>query len=90
MRRRAGAVGPSDEGERWLIPSWEWHPDRPSRTEVEVTFEGFAGDRHAGLTMASGSRTPQYPRGTEIRNSRQVSCVSQEDLDAVAGALGLP
>ncbi|MDW3212625.1 MAG: MobF family relaxase [Ilumatobacteraceae bacterium] len=38
----AGAAGPSDEGERWVIPSWEWHPERPTRTEVEVTFEEWA------------------------------------------------
>lgn len=57
---------------------------------VEVTLEGFAGDRHAGLTMASGGRTPHYPRGTEIRNSRQVSLVSVEELAHAAADLGVP
>jgi MOSC domain-containing protein YiiM len=30
-----------------------------------------------------------YPRGTEIRNSRQVSLVSEEEMQAVAAELGL-
>jgi len=57
---------------------------------VQVTFAGFAGDRHAGLTCLSGGRSRQYPRGTEIRNSRQVSIVSVEELDAIAQALDVP
>ncbi len=57
--------------------------------EAQVTFEGFAGDRHAGLTRLSDGRTPYYARGTEIRNSRQVSIVSAEELAEVAAAMGL-
>jgi hypothetical protein len=58
--------------------------------EVRVTFEGFAGDKHAGLTRKSDVRTPWYPRGTPIRNTRQVSLVSEEELAEVAAALGVP
>lgn len=58
--------------------------------EARVTFAGFEGDRHAGVTMRSGSRTPHYPRGTEIRNNRQISIVSDEELAEVAGAMSLP
>jgi hypothetical protein len=58
--------------------------------EVHVTFEGFAGDRHAGLIVLSGSRTSHYPRGTEIRNSRQVSILSREDLAGIMAVLGIP
>jgi MOSC domain-containing protein YiiM len=70
-------------------------PDRDSllavrQPEVRVTFEGFEGDRHAGLTRPSGSRTSYYPRGVEIRNSRQVSILSEEELAEVAAALGIP
>lgn len=57
---------------------------------VEVTLEGFTGDRHSGWTYRAGGRTPHYPRGTEIRNSRQVSLVSVEELREVATALGVP
>ena len=57
--------------------------------EARVTFEGFVGDRHAGLTRPSDGRTPHYPRGTEIRNSRQVSIVSAEELAEIARAMAL-
>lgn len=59
-------------------------------TSVEVTLEGFAGDRHAGMTRRADARVPFYPRGTEIRNSRQVSLVSEEELAELADALGVP
>lgn len=58
--------------------------------EARVTLEGFEGDKHAGMTRLSDSRTPFYPRGIPIRNSRQVSIVSDEELAEVAGALGVP
>ncbi len=57
---------------------------------VEADFEGFPGDRHAGLTRPSDSRTPHYPRGTPIRNDRQVSIVSVEELAEVAARMALP
>lgn len=58
--------------------------------QVTVTFEGFEGDQHSGITHLSDGRTPFYPRGTLIRNSRQVSLVSVEELSQVASALSLP
>ncbi|MCA1668286.1 MAG: hypothetical protein LC793_13000, partial [Thermomicrobia bacterium] len=57
-------------------------------SEVRVTLEGFEGDRHAGFTRRADNRTPFYPRGTVIGNSRQVSIVSVEELTAMATALG--
>jgi len=63
---------------------------RPAE-RVELTFAGLAGSVHAGLTRPSCSRvTAQYPKGTEIRNTRQVSIVSAEELADIAAALGLP
>ncbi len=61
-----------------------------AQSGVEVTFAGFEGDRHSGLTMKSDGRTKFYPRGTEIRNLRQVSIVSEEELIPVAAAMNLP
>ncbi len=58
--------------------------------QATVSFNGFEGDRHAGLTLQSGGRTPYYPRGTEIRNSRQVSIVSIEELIDISDAMNLP
>lgn len=57
---------------------------------VQITLEGFMGDRHFGYTLLSGGRTPQYPRGTSLRNSRQVSILSKEELHAIAQDLALP
>ncbi|MCP3144279.1 MOSC domain-containing protein [Pyxidicoccus xibeiensis] len=58
--------------------------------EVRLSFEGIEGDRHAGLTRLSDVRTPWFPRGTPIRNTRQLSLVSTEELAQVAHALELP
>lgn len=58
--------------------------------QVEVTLEGFNGDRHAGLTRPSDSRKPYYPRGTIVRNDRQVSILSVEEMEEVARGMGLP
>lgn len=58
--------------------------------KVEATFKGFAGDLHAGWTRLADSRTPWVTRGTLIRNDRQVSLVSVEELAQVARAIGVP
>lgn len=60
-----------------------------ARDRVEVDFAGFLGDHHSGLTRKSDSRTPKYPRGTEIRNDRQISIVSVEDLATAARRMAL-
>jgi MOSC domain len=57
---------------------------------VRVTFEGLEGDIHKGFTRRSDVRVPHYPRGTIIRNTRQVSILSQEELAEVAAALEIP
>ena len=60
-------------------------------TEMELTFAGLEGEVHAGLTRPSCSRvTTQYSKGTEIRNVRQLSVVSAEELGRIASQLGLP
>ncbi len=56
-----------------------------------ATFDGFEGEAHGGSTRASCSRvTLQHPRGTEIRNTRQLSIVSREELELTAQKMGLP
>lgn len=57
--------------------------------ELAVTYDGIAGDFHAGLTRASGGREPWYERGTEMRNERQLSILSVEELAEIADNLGL-
>ena len=64
----------------------------PSQAENEVfaSFAGVAGEMHGGVTRASCSRvTGQYPRGTEIRNVRQFSVLSAEELALIAQGMGL-
>ncbi|APX13824.1 MOSC domain-containing protein [Tateyamaria omphalii] len=57
---------------------------------VEVTLDGFPGEDHGGATRPSCSRVrSQYTPGTEIRNTRQLSIVSAEELAATAAAMGL-
>jgi MOSC domain-containing protein YiiM len=59
-------------------------------TALDLSFEGIAGDHHAGLTRKAGGREPWYPRGTEMRNERQVSIVAADELKAIADEIGLP
>ncbi|NJS39449.1 MAG: MOSC domain-containing protein [Rhodobacteraceae bacterium] len=58
--------------------------------EMPLSFAGLAGEVHAGLTRPSCSRVlKQFPRGTEIRNVRQLCVVSVEEMAEVAKTLGL-
>lgn len=59
---------------------------------LAFTYAGIPGETHGGLTRPSCSRVlKQYPkRGTEIRNTRQVSIVSVEDLAEIASRLEIP
>lgn len=56
---------------------------------LEVGFDGIAGDFHAGSTRRSGGREPWYPRGTEMRNERQLSLVAPDELALVARRMQL-
>lgn len=58
--------------------------------EFYASFAGVEGESHGGLTRASCSRvTSQYAKGTEIRNTRQFSIVSAEELAMIAQNSGL-
>jgi hypothetical protein len=57
---------------------------------LTLTYAGIPGDRHAGLTRPSGVREPWYPRGTPMRNERQLSILSTEELAEVAATMGIP
>lgn len=57
---------------------------------METTYAGVDGEEHAGLTRASCSRvTALHPKGTEIRNVRQFSIVSAEEMAETARDIGL-
>lgn len=58
--------------------------------QLEFDMGGARGEHHYGETRASCVRvTMLYPKGTEIRNVRQLSILAQEDLDAIASEMGL-
>jgi hypothetical protein len=59
-------------------------------TEMPLSFAGFADEIHAGLTRPACSRvSKQHPRDTEIRNVRQLSVLSAEEMAEVAAGMGL-
>jgi MOSC domain-containing protein YiiM len=63
-----------------------------SRIEsAAVSYAGIEGESHSGLVRASCVRVRhQYPQGTEIRNTRQISIVSVEELAEIAAKMGIP
>ena len=58
--------------------------------ELELDFDGIPGDYHAGPTRKSGPREPWYPRGTVMRNERQVSLLAPDELQTIARRLDIP
>lgn len=57
---------------------------------IEVDEKGIVGDKHNGILMKSDARqTAQYTRGTVIRNNRQWSAVSVEELVEVSMKMGI-
>lgn len=57
---------------------------------LDLTFAGVEGEAHSGLTRPSCSRVvAQYPRGTVIRNVRQLTILSSEELAGIAADMGL-
>ena len=71
-------------------------PDDPDgirsvkKANLELGFSGADGEIHSGLTRPSCVRVRHlYEQGTEIRNTRQLSIVSAEELLTVARKLGL-
>jgi len=72
------------------------NPDRGSSLastrvdSVRAGYDGFEGEAHGGLTRKACSRVKhQYQRGTEIRNTRQVSILSVEELALIAQHMGI-
>lgn len=70
-------VAPRDTFETVAVPA------------LDLSFDGIAGDYHAVPTRRSGGREPWYPRGTEMRNERQLSIVAPDELATVAQRMGL-
>jgi hypothetical protein len=76
---------------------WIGHvPDRDASLrsvpthKAQLTYAGNPGEAHGGLTRPACVRVrSQYPKDTEIRNVRQLSVMSAEELAEVAADCGL-
>ncbi len=58
--------------------------------DLDLNFDGVQGERHQGLNRASCVRVANlYQKGTEIRNVRQLSVLSAEELGDIAAEMEL-
>ena len=71
-------------------------PDRDASlrsTEAQhltAGFDGIVGEAHNGAIRKSCARVvTQYPKGTDIRNTRQICIVSSEEMAQVAVEMGV-
>ncbi|MFA8441268.1 MOSC domain-containing protein [Yoonia sp.] len=76
----------------WIghVPDREASLRSQATQEAKLTYAGIPGEVHGGLTRPSCSRViSQHPRDTDIRNVRQLSIVSFEELAEIAADCGL-
>ena len=76
----------------WIghVPNRETSLRSQATQEAQLTYAGIPGEVHGGLTRPSCSRViSQHPRDTDIRNVRQLSIVSFEELAESAADCGL-
>ena len=77
-----------------VVSTHIWPADMPIPVPVDsldLDWGGPIGDRHHGELMESGTRQAKaFPRGTLIRNHRQISIVDSGELDRIAAAMGIP
>ena len=61
-----------------------------SQQSINLTFAGIEGEDHSGLQRPSCARVKQlYRSGTPIRNTRQMSLLSAEDLARIGQGIGI-
>ena len=56
---------------------------------LTLDLAGIVGEMHAGATRRAGPREPWLPRGTVMRNDRQVTALGAGDLARIVEALSL-
>jgi hypothetical protein len=57
--------------------------------QLVLGMDGIAGERHSGLLRPAGPREPWLPRGMMLRNDRQISALSADELATIAHGLDL-
>jgi hypothetical protein len=57
--------------------------------QLTLDLSGIPGDFHGGATRKSGAREPWLPRGTVLRNDRQISALGEEELAEIAASLDI-
>jgi hypothetical protein len=72
-------------------PEREAGLEKAAALRLMLKLDGIVGDCHGGLTRLSDSRMlKQFKRGTEVKNARQVSILSEEELVEVACRMSIP
>ncbi len=73
-----------------LVPDREAGLRAQAHDKLTLGFAGPQGEDHGGLTRPSCSRVlSQHPRGTVIRNTRQLCVMSAEEIAAIAAKMGI-
>ncbi len=74
-----------------LRPSRDGGFEKAQTGVIRLTLDGPAGDCHTGGTRKSDVRTlALYKRNIDIRNVRQITILSEEELAGVARTLAIP
>ncbi|NQX90706.1 MAG: sulfurase [Flavobacteriales bacterium] len=64
--------------------------ENSSVKELNFLLDGIEGERHLGFSKPAGARESQfYKRGEEIKNHRQWSAISQEELNSIASKMDI-
>ncbi|MFT7107942.1 MAG: hypothetical protein ACJAVT_002472 [Yoonia sp.] len=88
------ALAPTDITDEvvWIdhVPDRDASLRSASAKEAQLTYAGIPGETHGGLTRPACVRVrSQFPKGTEIRNARQLSVMAAEELAEIAADCGL-
>ena len=60
------------------------------REVLDLDWDGIPGDRHHNRIREACAREPWLTRGHPLRNDRQISALSTEEMAAIASGLDLP
>ncbi|MFN0194710.1 MAG: MOSC domain-containing protein [Aestuariivirga sp.] len=71
-------------------PERETGLEKAAKASLMLRLDGIEDDCHGGLTRLSDSRMlKQFRQGTEVKNARQVSILSVEELAEIAARMAI-